>query len=897
MKILTLILYCSLVVMIQSGFAADEIHWTTTGQTSVTFDWRGASTENTIRYGLSPGTYPNEVTASTPSPLPTSSTGPFWEAKITGLQEDTLYYYKIANAPEHTFRTPPHPGDSDFIVYAVGDMGSSLSYSRVVPVQNIIGNVYGNGYADFSLAIGDLTYADNNGAIDVDQHFNDVMLWSQDAAYMPAWGNHEWNTSTSIPDHLNNYEGRFDFPNSMTSPGASAAIGNGPGEDWYWFDYGNVRFIAFPEPYSGAWTDWNTQVKSVMAAAQSNPSINYIVTYGHRPSYSSSTPGNTTLKGILDGLALLYPKYVLDLSGHVHDYERTDPSQTVGVTHVVVGTGHTAPGTITTTKPPWSVYRATQPGALKLHFATDHIDGEFICAPVSSTCSAAGAVLDSFTIGTPDTTPPTVGISAPVANATVSGIITVSASATDNVRVAGVQFKLDGINLGGEISTAPFSISWNTATVANGAHTITAVARDASGNMTTASNIPIVVNNSSVVDTISPTVGMTAPAANATVSGTANVSATASDNVGVVGVQFKLDGANLGTEDTAAPYSFSWNTASATNGSYALTAVARDAAGNVATSGTLSVTVNNSVVDTIPPTVGMTAPAVNATVSGTISVSANATDNVSVAGVQFKLDGANLGGEITTTPYSVSWNTNTAANGVHNLTAVARDAAGNITTSSTVSVTVNNTVQTGNATHQWTFDESSGTTALDSAGSNNAALSNALWVAGHTGNAASFNGTNASGTAGTIDFGTGNFTIAHWVNVTAFKNFAGIFNNRSSTGTNLGFHTRTDGTSTFTALIDFGATSKNVAVTNAVTGTWYHVAVSVDRAGFMKLYVNGAFVGQVDISAFSATSITNTDSVRIGRDQSTNYYSGAVDDLSIYNSVLSATEILNIYNQ
>ena len=60
--------------------------------------------------------------------------------------------------------------------------------------------------------------------------------------------------------------------------------------------------------------------------------------------------------------------------------------------------------------------------------------------------------------------------------------------------------------------------------------------------------------------------------------------------------------------------------------------------------------------------------------SGTIWVTANAADNVGVAGVQFRLDGANLGAEDTTSPYSVSWNTTAVANGSHTLTAVARDA-------------------------------------------------------------------------------------------------------------------------------------------------------------------------------------------------------------------------------
>ena len=71
------------------------------------------------------------------------------------------------------------------------------------------------------------------------------------------------------------------------------------------------------------------------------------------------------------------------------------------------------------------------------------------------------------------------------------------------------------------------------------------------------------------------------------------MTANASDNVGVTGVQFRLDGANLGAEDTAAPYSISWNTTLVTSGSHTLTAVARDAAGNLTTSAAVTVTVSN----------------------------------------------------------------------------------------------------------------------------------------------------------------------------------------------------------------------------------------------------------------------------------------------------------------
>jgi Sulfatase/Bacterial Ig domain/Domain of unknown function (DUF4976) len=99
---------------------------------------------------------------------------------------------------------------------------------------------------------------------------------------------------------------------------------------------------------------------------------------------------------------------------------------------------------------------------------------------------------------------------------------------------------------------------------------------------------------------------------------------------------------------------------------------------------------NLTVKDGIKPTVTMTSPANGSTVSGIITVAADASDNVKVDRVQFKLDGVNLGTADTTSPYAISWDTKTTANGSHNLTAVARDSAGNSTTSSVVTVNVNN---------------------------------------------------------------------------------------------------------------------------------------------------------------------------------------------------------------
>ncbi len=121
-------------------------------------------------------------------------------------------------------------------------------------------------------------------------------------------------------------------------------------------------------------------------------------------------------------------------------------------------------------------------------------------------------------------------------------------------------------------------------------------------------------------DTTAPSVAMTAPAAGATVSGTITVSASASDNAGVSGVQFLVNGAVVGAEDTSAPYAISWNTASVANGTYTLSARARDAAGNASTSFAVKVLVSNGTV-----VQSLTAPVLQSPTSGASGVSTSPT--------------------------------------------------------------------------------------------------------------------------------------------------------------------------------------------------------------------------------------------------------------------------------
>lgn len=287
----------------------------------------------------------------------------------------------------------------------------------------------------------------------------------------------------------------------------------------------------------------------------------------------------------------------------------------------------------------------------------------------------------------PDTTPPVTSITSPINNAVVSSTIVVAAAASDNVGVTQVQLYVDGI-LSGTDTTSPYTFSVNTTALSNGAHTLQTKAYDAAGNIGVSLAVTVTANNQTA-DATPPSIPTNLAAPTVTTS-TVGLSWTSStDNVGVAGYKIYRGGVQVGTSTTT---SF-MNSGLTANTTYSYTVSAYDAAGNNSAQSTpLSIT-TSLVPDTAPPTASLISPANNATVSGTISVSATAVDNVGVVKVEFYLDGV-LQQTDTASPYTWSWNTNSAANGTHTLFVKAYDAAGNIGSSAIVMVTVSNIAQT-----------------------------------------------------------------------------------------------------------------------------------------------------------------------------------------------------------
>jgi peptidoglycan/xylan/chitin deacetylase (PgdA/CDA1 family) len=246
--------------------------------------------------------------------------------------------------------------------------------------------------------------------------------------------------------------------------------------------------------------------------------------------------------------------------------------------------------------------------------------------------------VDDFDLVPSDTQAPTVSLTSPADASTVKGAVTLSANASDDVGVTKVEFLVDG-GVVGTAASAPFSMSWDSATVGNGSHTFSAKAYDATGNITTSISATVNVDNA---DHNAPTVALTAPAAGATVSGQLTLTANAADDVAMNRVEFYA-GTKLIATVSSAPYETVWNSADEANGPVTLTAKAYDAAGNAA-SDAVTVTVSNQPADTTPPATTIAcggSSCSNGWYAGPVSVSLAATDADSgVAKTRYTLDGS-----------------------------------------------------------------------------------------------------------------------------------------------------------------------------------------------------------------------------------------------------------------
>jgi hypothetical protein len=368
----------------------------------------------------------------------------------------------------------------------------------------------------------------------------------------------------------------------------------------------------------------------------------------------------------------------------------------------------------------------------------------------------------------------------------------------------------------------------------------------------------------------------------------------ASDDVGVVKYNvhrwttssFTPSEANRIAQPTGTSYTDSGLAA----GTYYYKVTGEDAAGNIGPASN-EASATAFAPDTSPPTVAITAPAAG-TVSGPVTVTADASDNNAVSGVQFKVDGQNLGSEHTASPYSVTWDTRGELNGEHTLTAVARDGAGNQTTSTAVDLTVSNSgVSSTGLRASYSFDDGSGTSAIDSSGNGKTAtLAGASWTnSGHFGAAVALNGTSNEvdpPALGTF-YRTG-FTYEAWVNKQSGKTDTGVIGTWAAGQSggamiwidHLSGHYRLTLGDSFGNYLDSGRAP--------IVGQWQHVAATYDGS-VARIYINGV----QEASTTFTGNVGNSNTWRIGAygAPASGFFDGLIDNVRIYDRALSPDEI------
>jgi thermitase len=187
---------------------------------------------------------------------------------------------------------------------------------------------------------------------------------------------------------------------------------------------------------------------------------------------------------------------------------------------------------------------------------------------------------------TADTIAPSVSFDSPIFAETVSGVVTIQISASDNVGVSSVRLGVDGVSLGTN-TASPYQFQWDTAFIPNGSHTLTATAMDAAGNASNAS-VTVNVSNSVAVDSSPPAIVIASPLDNSKISINVMVYVNASDNIGVTRVELYVDGV-LTSSSSSAPFTTKWNSRKALPGPHTLQSKAYDAAGNSGLSQSVSV--------------------------------------------------------------------------------------------------------------------------------------------------------------------------------------------------------------------------------------------------------------------------------------------------------------------
>ena len=204
----------------------------------------------------------------------------------------------------------------------------------------------------------------------------------------------------------------------------------------------------------------------------------------------------------------------------------------------------------------------------------------------------------------------------------------------------------------------------------------------------------------------------------------------------------------------------------------------------------------------------------------------------------------------------------------------------------------------------WSFEETSGITSYDSAASYDGTLTNspAQSQTGKSNLCYSYTATSSQWidyTTSYYDVGTNDLTVSAWIKLNTIGGQYGIVGNW---GIKPYWYIRVNSSQVY-GIVNFGVDNIET-IQNAnpplTTGVWYHIIYQLDRDGNTKLFINNSLQTDVDdISAYSATSLANANTMavgRIGNDAGGYYMNGYIDEVSVYNRLTSGDENSQLYD-
>ena len=413
------------------------------------------------------------------------------EARVSGLNPNTTYAFEprvcTLKAPQGSLKTAPTPGTGSASFIAFGDSGIGSTAQKTL-ASRMTADTW-----NFALLSGDIAYGANTTGGDATYatyhswFFDIYRSWLPFRAVFPAMGNHDgratngWGTA---------------YLDLFVLPEESAASTYGDEERYYSFDYGPVHVVVLDTERAFIDTARRQVQLQWLASDLASSSAPWKIALFHKSPYSSSS-GHGSELAVRAAFGPLFERHGVQMaiSGHDHGFERSVPWREStdrtrqAVTYIVTGGGG---GKLY----PFGRSSWTARSASVHHYVRVKVSG---CVLSFDAVNTSGAVFDQFTLDrclqASDAGVPTVRITSPANNAKVSGVVTVAMAATDDTRIEKVDLWVDGV-LKTLDRTSPYSVSWDSRTVAAGVHTLEARAYDLDGNRVRSTKVTVTTTGS-----------------------------------------------------------------------------------------------------------------------------------------------------------------------------------------------------------------------------------------------------------------------------------------------------------------------------------------------------------------------------------------------------------------